>query len=154
MSGATFHWSEDLIRPGSYSFPVLTIFFVFSLTKVFPSGNLAQIWNIKTSLNVVDIRQKLPLQHLVLARPVFVQEQSPTESQSIQQDSATLQVQWRSEYRTSLVFEWSKRGLMPIGQVFECHLNTRQPNHLNFEQMDTILFSYKLVRYLNGQPST
>ena len=38
--------------------------------------------------------------------------------------------------------------------VFECHLYTRQPNHLNTRQMDTILFSYVQVRYLNGWSST
>ena len=40
------------------------------------------------------------------------------------------------------------------GPVFECHLNTRQPDHLNTRQMDTILFSYELVWGLNGCPST
>ena len=49
-------------------------------------------------------------------------------------------VQWESEYPTSLVFEWSKRGWMPNGLVFGCHLNTGQPNHLNIGQMDAILF--------------
>ena len=37
---------------------------------------------------------------------------------------------------------------------FECHLNTRQPNHLNTRQMDAILFSYVLVRFSNGGSST
>ena len=56
-------------------------------------------------------------------------------------------LQWGSEYQTSLVFEWSKRGWMPNGLVFECYLNTRQPKHLNTGQMDAILFSYLLVCY-------
>ena len=29
-------------------------------------------------------------------------------------------VQWRTEYRTSLVFKWPIRGWMPNGLVFEC----------------------------------
>ena len=33
-------------------------------------------------------------------------------------------VQWGSEYRTSLVFKWSKVFRSPIGPVFKCHLNT------------------------------
>ena len=63
-------------------------------------------------------------------------------------------VQWGSEYQTSLVFKWSKRGWMPNGLVFECHLNTGQPNHLNTAQMDAILFSYVLVWYSNDWSST
>ena len=63
-------------------------------------------------------------------------------------------IQWESENRTSLVFKWSKRGWMPNGPVFECYLNTGQPDHLNTGQMDTILYSYVLVQYLNGQSST
>ena len=43
---------------------------------------------------------------------------------------------------------------MPNGLVFECHLNTVKPNHLNNGQMDAILFSYVLVQYSNGQSST
>ena len=35
---------------------------------------------------------------------------------------------------------------MPNGPVFECHLKTGQ--------IDAILFSYVLVRYLNGRSST
>ena len=31
-----------------------------------------------------------------------------------------------TEYQTSLVFDWSKRGWTPNGPVFECHLNTRK----------------------------
>ena len=46
---------------------------------------------------------------------------------------------------TSSVFEWSKRGWMPNGLAFECHLNPGQ--------MDAILFSYVLVWYLNGWSS-
>ena len=38
---------------------------------------------------------------------------------------------------------------MPNGPVFKCHLNTRQPNHLNTEAKDAILFSYELVQYQN-----
>ena len=37
-----------------------------------------------------------------------------------------LDLQWGSEYQTSLVFKWSERGWMPNGLVFEHHLNTRQ----------------------------
>ena len=37
-------------------------------------------------------------------------------------------IQWRSEYRASLVFKWSERGRMPIdpvfGEVFKCDLNS------------------------------
>ena len=61
---------------------------------------------------------------------------------------------WGSEYQTSLVFKWSKRGWMPTGPVFECHLNTGQPNHLNMRQMHAILFSYILVGFSNGWSST
>ena len=43
---------------------------------------------------------------------------------------------------------------MPIGLAFECHLNTRQPKHLNTRQMDAILLSYVLVWYSNGWSST
>ena len=63
-------------------------------------------------------------------------------------------LQWGSEYQTSLVLEWSKRGWIPNGLVFECHWNKGQPNHLNTKQMDAILFSYVLVWYLNGWSST
>ena len=68
----------------------------------------------------------------------------------------TIIVTWAlgSEYQTSLVFEWLKRVWMPNGLVFECHLNTGQPNHLNTGQMDNIIFSYVLVWYLNGRSST
>ena len=60
-------------------------------------------------------------------------------------------VQWGSEFLTCSVFKWSKRGWMPYGPFFECHLNTGHPNHLNTgQQMDAILFSYVLVRYLKG----
>ena len=54
-------------------------------------------------------------------------------------------IKWGSEYQTSSPFKWSKRGWMPNGPVFKCHLNTGQPNHLNTGQMDTILFSVKLM---------
>ena len=47
------------------------------------------------------------------------------------------------------------RGWMSNGLEFKCHLNTRQPNHLNTGQMNAILFSYVLVWYSNdGQSST
>ena len=49
-------------------------------------------------------------------------------------------LQWGSENQTSYVFEWSKRGWMPNGPVFKCHLNTGQPDHLITGQMDAILF--------------
>ena len=42
---------------------------------------------------------------------------------------------------------------MPNGLVFEWHLKTGEPNHLNTLQMDAILFSYVLVWYLNGWSS-
>ena len=32
-------------------------------------------------------------------------------------------LKWGSEYRTSLVLEWSKVVWLPIGSSFECHLN-------------------------------
>ena len=63
-------------------------------------------------------------------------------------------IPWGSEYQTSLVFKWSKRDWMPNGLVFECHLNTGQPTHLNLVQMDDILFSYVLVWYSNGWSGT
>ena len=37
---------------------------------------------------------------------------------------------------------------------FKCHLNTRQPDHLNTRLLDAILFSYALVWYSNGPFST
>ena len=43
---------------------------------------------------------------------------------------------------------------MSNSPVFECHLNTGQPNHLNARQMDAILFSYVLILYSSGQSST
>ena len=46
------------------------------------------------------------------------------------------------------LFAWSKRGWMPNGPVFKCHLNTGQPKHLKTGQMDAILFSYVLVWYM------
>ena len=64
------------------------------------------------------------------------------------------EVQWASEYQTISVFKWSKRGQMPNGLVYKCHLKTGQPNHLNIIQMDVILFCYVLVRSLNGWSST
>ena len=59
-------------------------------------------------------------------------------------------VQWGSKYRTSLVFNWLKRGWTPNDLVFEGHFNARQPDHLNTRQIDAILFSYVLVCYSNG----
>ena len=35
-----------------------------------------------------------------------------------------------------------------------CHLNTGQPKYLFTRQMDSIFFSYLLVRYLNSRSST
>ena len=63
-------------------------------------------------------------------------------------------LQWGSENQTSYVFEWSKRGWMPNGPVFKCHLNTGQPDNFNIKQMDAILFSYVLVRYIWHSPWT
>ena len=37
------------------------------------------------------------------------------------------ELQWGSEYQTSLVLKWTKKGWMPNGLVFECHLNIRLP---------------------------
>ena len=45
-------------------------------------------------------------------------------------------IQWGSEHLTSLVIKWSRRGWMPNGLVFKCHLITGQPNHLKTRQMD------------------
>ena len=45
--------------------------------------------------------------------------------------SGEFEIQYGSKYQTSLVFEWSKRGWLPNGLVFKCHLNTEQPNQLN-----------------------
>ena len=36
------------------------------------------------------------------------------------------------------------------GPVFEFCLNNGQPDYLNTEQMDAILFSYAMVWYMNG----
>ena len=58
------------------------------------------------------------------------------------QTPSKFRLQWGSKFQTSLVFKWSKRGWMPNGLVFECHLITGQPNHLNTKQVDTILFSF------------
>ena len=64
-----------------------------------------------------------------------------------------MHVEWGSEYQTSLVFEWLKRGWKLNGPVFKCHSNTGQPDHLNTGKMDAILFCYVLVRYSNGRSS-
>ena len=55
--------------------------------------------------------------------------------------SAQKIIQWGSEYQTSPVFEWLKRGWLPNGLVLECHIG----------QMDAILFSFMLVHYLNDR---
>ena len=57
-------------------------------------------------------------------------------------------LEWGSEFQTSSVFKWLIRGWMPNGLVFERYLNTGQPDNLNTGQMDAILFSYVLVRYM------
>ena len=62
-------------------------------------------------------------------------------------------VQWGSEYLTISVFKWLQRGWMPNGPVFERHLITGKPDHLNTEQMDAICDFFVLVQYLNGQSS-
>ena len=50
--------------------------------------------------------------------------------------------------KTSTLGIWiCKRGWMPNCPVFECRLNTGQPDHLNTKQMDVTLFSYVLVQY-------
>ena len=56
------------------------------------------------------------------------------------------ELQRGSESLTSLV----KRGWVPNGPVFECHLNTGQPDHLNAGPIDAIFLtvehrSYKRV---------
>ena len=63
-------------------------------------------------------------------------------------------IQWGSEYQTSSVFEWLKKGLLTNGPEFKCHLNTGRLDHLNTRQMNAILFSYALVWYLNIKSST
>ena len=97
------------------------------------------------------------IQHIVITRarmPLFCVYKISSQVVSQVKQHTFFNIQWGSEYRTSLVFKWSKRGRMPNGLVFECHLNTVKPNHLNNGQMDAILFSYVLVQYSNGQPST
>ena len=39
---------------------------------------------------------------------------------------------------------------MQNGPILECHLNTGEQHHLNYGQMDAILFSSVLVQYSNG----
>ena len=58
--------------------------------------------------------------------------------------------------KTSSVFKWLKRGWTPNGSVLKWYLNSRQLDHFNTGQIDSILFlySYILVRYSNGQFST
>ena len=63
-------------------------------------------------------------------------------------------IKWVSEYGTSLIFKWLKRGWKPNGTVFECHLKIGQSNHLNAHQIDIMLFSYVLVQYSDGWSST
>ena len=52
-----------------------------------------------------------------------------------------MNVQWGSEYQTSLVFEWLKVVRSPNGLLFECHLNTGlnfvrySDHHLNTGQV-------------------
>ena len=52
-------------------------------------------------------------------------------------------VQWGSEYRTCLVFEWSKVVRSPNGPLFKCHLNTGlnfvqySEHHLNTGHLNT-----------------
>ena len=42
----------------------------------------------------------------------------------VKKPMSSIQIQWGSEYRTSLVFEWSKYVPSLNGPLFECHLNT------------------------------
>ena len=63
-------------------------------------------------------------------------------------DKIILHIQWGSEYQTSLVLKWWKRGWVPNSPLFQCHLNISQVDHLNTRQMDAILFSYVLVQYI------
>ena len=50
------------------------------------------------------------------------------------------------DLNTKLVWCLNGRKEESNGLVFKCHLNTRQPNHLNTGQTDAILFSFVLVR--------
>ena len=49
-----------------------------------------------------------------------------------------LGLHWRSEYQTSSVFKWLKRGWMKM--VHKCYLNTVQLNHLITGQMEPYFF--------------
>ena len=43
------------------------------------------------------------------------------------------QLQWGSEYFSSLVFKWSKRGWTPNALVSKCHLKTEQPQPFEYQ---------------------
>ena len=43
-----------------------------------------------------------------------------------------IQIEWGSEYGTSLIFKWSRRGWMPNGVVFKSHLKPANGRHLVF----------------------
>ena len=69
-------------------------------------------------------------------------------------------IQWGSEYRTSLVFKWSKVVWSPNGPIFECHLNTRLnfvqylEHHLNTGPLNTeLLFEYWTSEYWTSKCS-
>ena len=55
---------------------------------------------------------------------------------------------YSEDLNTRLV--WYSKGWKEDGCQMVWFLNTRQPNHLNTRHIDTILFSYVLVWYLNG----
>ena len=65
------------------------------------------------------------------------------------------EIQWGSEYRTSLVFECSKVVRLPNGLLFECHLNTGlnfvwySEHHLNTAHLNTgqVKVHYSDVRF-------
>ena len=51
------------------------------------------------------------------------------------------------------IAEEKNQTVLRTKQVFKCHLNAGQPDHYNTRQMDTILLTYVLVQYSNGQSS-
>ena len=65
-------------------------------------------------------------------------------------------IQWESEYRTSLVFEWLKVDQLLNGPLFKCHLNTKlnlvwySDPHLNtgFYLNGGLNTNYHFVKYV------
>ena len=71
------------------------------------------------------------------------------------QTPSKFRLQWGSKFQTSLVFKWSKRGWMPNGLVFECHLITGTAQPFEYQtNRHHLVFFYVLVGYLNGRSST